>query len=204
MWLYSLLTCVMGVLSLGEPSFGGDGRRKLNASGKLSLCLGVLITLFCCGSLVVKWATLFDASRIDQFDSQSHRVEGNALVKTFTEPGTVFVWDATSFAQIEVELQYHYLPPASFMDSTVMAGGWTQGSPFLRAHNEKLGVPNPLKALIDRPDTFFVTRRKDAIENVLEHLRQRYDSNASYEIVDRVALPDKEKDPLLVVRFSSQ
>ena len=203
-WLYSLLPCVMAVLSLGEPSFGGDGRRKLNASGKLSLCLGVLITLFCCGSLVVKWAPLFDASRIDQFDSQSHRVEGNALVKTFTEPGTVFVWDATSFAQIEVELQYHYLPPASFMDSTVMAGGWTQGSPFLRAHNEKLGVPNPLKALIDRPDTFFVTRRKDAIENVLEHLRQRYDSNASYEIVDRVALPDKEKDPLLVVRFSSQ
>lgn len=67
----------------------------------------------------------------------------------------------------------------------------------MRAHNKKLGVPNPLKALIDRPDTFFVTRRKDAIENVLEHLRQRYDSNASYEIVDRVALPDKEKDPLL-------
>lgn len=202
-WLYSLLPCVISVLSLGSLREGEPARER-DVGGKLGFGLSVLVALFCCASLMVKWVPSFDVSRIDQFESGSERVENNELIKSFSRPGTVFVWDATSFAQIEVELQYHYLPPASFMDSTVMAGGWTQGAPFLHAHNEKLGVPNPLKALLDRPDTFFVTRRKDAILNILEYLRQRYASNAGYEIVDRVALPDKEKDPLLVVRFSSQ
>lgn len=87
------------------------------------------------------------------------------------------------------------------MGSTTFMGGWTQGSPLVRAHNAEIGIPNPIRGLIDRPDTYFVTRRKEAIEQLTRYLRGHYSKDAKAEVVDEVPLSEKGADPLLVVRF---
>ena len=150
---------------------------------------------------VLKWAPTFNAERIDQFEKSSAFVESNDLVQRFTEPGVVYVWDTTTFTQLEKQLKYRHLPPASFMGSTTFMGGWTQGSPLVRAHNAEIGIPNPIRGLIDRPDTYFVTRRKEAIEQLTRYLREHYSKDAKAEVVDEVPLSEKGADPLLVVRF---
>ena len=87
------------------------------------------------------------------------------------------------------------------MESTALMGGWTQGSPLVHAHNAEIGVPNPIKSLLDRPDTYFVTRRKEAIEQLTRYLREHYGEDTKAEVVDEVPLNEEGADPLLVVRF---
>lgn len=198
-WLYSLLPGMAA--ALGYSGRKREGAERGARREKVSIALACVMAVLLSAGFLVKWLPTFDAARIDQFTRTSDYVESNRLVQKFTVPGTVFVWDTTSFSQMEIELKYHYLPSADLMNSTVMAGGWTQGSPMVKAHNEALGTPNPIKALIDRPDTYFVTRRQKAIENLRQYLREHYDEKTDYEIVERVPLEDKEKDPLLVVRF---
>lgn len=199
-WLFSLMPCIAVLL---DP-VARKHQREADSKRVRTLALALLMSVFCVAGLLVKWLPTFDVARFDQFERSSAYVESNELVRKFTKPGTVFVWDPTSFSQLEVELKYRYLPPESFMDSTTMAGGWTQGSTFMAAHNKELGVSNPLKALVERPDTYFVTRREKAISNVLDYLREHYNGQTRYEIVESVPLPDKEKDPLLVVRYYSE
>ena len=201
-WLFSLLPCAAVLLRCPLPAPTGE---RLLPQGRVvvSAALGMLFAVLCAVGLGVKWGPAFNVERIDQFAKESAFVEDNALINHFSEPGVVYVWDTTTFTQVEKELKYRHLPPKKLMDSAVFAGGWTQGSPLVRAHNEDLGVPNPLRALIDRPDTYFVTRRKQAIEQITSYLREHYDDRATAAIVDEVPLKEKGSDPLLVVRFST-
>lgn len=199
-WLLSLLPCLVVFLDMRPPvsvAMKSVGPRRITASA----LIGVVFALLCAVGLVLKWAPSFNVERIDQFEKNSAFVEGNELVRRFTEPGVVYVWDTTTFTQLEKQLKYRHLPPASFMESTTFMGGWTQGSPLVRAHNEEIGVPNPIKSLLDRPETYFVTRRKEAVEQLTRYLREHYKKEAKAEVVDEVSLSEKGADPLLVVRF---
>lgn len=202
-WLLSLLPCLVAFLVIKPPvpvAARPVGVRRITASA----LVGVAFALLCTVGLVLKWVPSFNMDRIDQFEKSSAFVESNDLVQRFTEPGVVYVWDTTTFTQLEKQLKYRHLPPASFMGSTTFMGGWTQGSPLMRAHNAEIGVPNPIKNLIDRPDTYFVTRRKTAIEQLTRYLREHYDKEAKAEVVDEVPLSEKGADPLLVVRFRAE
>lgn len=199
-WLFSLLPCVatcLRCISLARPRTWVSERRRL-----ASAVVGIVFALLCAVGLAVKWAPAFNVERADQFLKESSFVDQNSLIDRFSEPGVVYVWDTTTFTQVEKELKYRHLPPKKLMDSTVFVGGWTQGSPLIEGHNAQLGIENPLKSLIDRPDTFFVTRRKQAIGHVEAYLREHYDARASAEVVDEVPLKEKGADPLLVVRFN--
>lgn len=199
-WLLSLLPCLVAFLTIRPPAPVAAkpvGLRHVTASA----LIGVVFALLCAVGLVLKWAPTFNAERIDQFEKSSAFVESNDLVQRFTEPGVVYVWDTTTFTQLEKQLKYRHLPPASFMGTTTFMGGWTQGSPLVRAHNAEIGIPNPIRGLIDRPDTYFVTRRKEAIEQLTRYLRGHYSKDAKAEVVDEVPLSEKGADPLLVVRF---
>ena len=46
--------------------------------------------------------------------------------------------------------------------------------------------PNPIKSLLDRPETYFVTRRREAIEQLTRYLREHYGKDAKAEVVDEV------------------
>lgn len=199
-WLLSLLPILVAFLAMRPPApvaTRSVGDRRIKASA----LIGMMFTLLCIVGLTLKWAPSFNVERIDQFEKSSAFVESNDLVQRFTEPGIVYVWDTTTFTQLEKQLKYRHLPPASFMGATTFMGGWTQGSPLVRAHNAEIGIPNPIKGLIDRPDTYFVTRRKEAIEQLTRYLREHYSKDAKAEVVDEVPLSEKGADPLLVVRF---
>ena len=199
-WLLSLLPILVAFLAMRPPALVATrsvGDRRIKASA----LIGMMFALLCIVGLMLKWASSFNVERIDQFEKSSAFVESNDLVQRFTEPGVVYVWDTTTFTQLEKQLKYRHLPPASFMGSTTFMGGWTQGSPLVRAHNAEIGIPNPIRGLIDRPDTYFVTRRKEAIEQLTRYLREHYSKDAKAEVVDEVPLGEKGADPLLVVRF---
>lgn len=199
-WLLSLLPILVAFLAMRPPApvaTRSVGDRRIKASA----LIGMMFALLCIVGLMLKWAPSFNVERIDQFEKSSVFVESNDLVQRFTEPGVVYVWDTTTFTQLEKQLKYRHLPPASFMGSTTFMGGWTQGSPLVRAHNAEIGIPNPIRGLIDRPDTYFVTRRKEAIEQLTRYLREHYSKDAKAEVVDEVPLSEKGADPLLVVRF---
>lgn len=199
-WLFSLLPCAAACLrcaGLTRARPAVSERRRL-----ASAVVGIAFALLCAAGLAVKWAPAFNVERADQFLKESSFVDQNSLIDRFSEPGVVYVWDTTTFTQVEKELKYRHLPPKKLMDSTVLVGGWTQGSPLVEGHNAQLGIENPLKSLIDRPDTFFVTRRKQAIGHVEAYLREHYDARAAAEVVDEVPLKEKGADPLLVVRFN--
>lgn len=199
-WLLSLLPILVAFLAMRPPALVATrsvGDRRIKASA----LIGMMFALLCIVGLMLKWASSFNVERIDQFEKSSAFVESNDLVQRFTEPGVVYVWDTTTFTQLEKQLKYRHLPPASFMGSTTFMGGWTQGSPLVRAHNAEMGIPNPIRGLIERPDTYFVTRRKEAIEQLTRYLREHYSKDAKAEVVDEVPLGEKGADPLLVVRF---
>lgn len=200
-WLFSFLPCIAVFLRCALPPAAG-ARPVADRRAVASAMLGIVFALLCCTGLLVKWAPTFNVERVDQFAKESAFVDGNELVDRFSDPGVVYVWDTTTFTQMEKELKYRHLPPRKLMDSTVLGGGWTQGSPLVRGHNATLGVENPLRSLIDRPDTYFVTRRKQAVEHLADYLREHYDSRVLFDIVDEVPLKEKGTDPLLVVRFS--
>lgn len=201
-WLFSLLPLAVSLVRRPLPL---DATSSPRAEGHqvLSAALGILLALLCAVGLGVKWGPGFNVDRIDQFAKESAFAQSGSLVQRFTEPGTVYVWDTTTFIHVERQLLYRHLPPASFMDSTVLMGGWTQGSPLVAAHNASLGIKSPMEALLERPDTYFVTHRKQALKYVTRYMREHYDKNVSYDIVEEVSLPDKGADPLLVVRFQA-
>lgn len=199
-WLLALLPCLVSFLVVRPPA--PVATRPVGAWRiTTSALIGVVFALLCAAGLVLKWAPSFNVERIDQFEKSSAFVENNDLVRRFTEPGVVYVWDTTTFTQLEKQLKYRHLPPASFMESTALMGGWTQGSSLVHAHNAEIGVPNPIKSLLDRPDTYFVTRRKEAIEQLTRYLREHYGEDTKAEVVDEVPLNEEGADPLLVVRF---
>lgn len=201
-WLFSFLPLATGVLSIdGMAPLSSNPRR--NRCREVAAGLGIGLAALCIAGMLIKWIPTFDSAEIAQFEQDNSSMQEERLIERFTKPGTVFVWDTTTFIQIEDALHCRYLPPRSMMASTVMAGGWTQRAPFVEAHNEALGASNPLKSLVERPDTFFVTRQKKAIENLLQYLRERYNEKTKYEIVEQVPLDDREAKPILIVKFST-
>lgn len=201
-WLFSLLPCITSVLG-----FSGErqSRRTLSGAGRerVAAGLGLLLGALCLFGVAIKWLPTFDVAEVSQFQQNSEMAQTEELCRRFAEPGTVYVWDATTFTQVESALHYRHLPSRAMMESTVMAGGWTQRAPFVQAHNEKLGVSNPVRSLIERPDTYFVTQSEKAASYLLQYLREHYNERATCEIVDQIPLDDGKSRPILVIRFSA-
>ncbi|WP_304425657.1 hypothetical protein [uncultured Adlercreutzia sp.] len=201
-WLFSLLplaVSLFGPVSSGVTGCMESSWRKWRASALLAALLVVLCSL----GMLIKWAPTFNVAEARQFEAQSQSIAQERLIQRFTKPGTVFVWDTTSFMQIERELGYRCLPPREMLESTAMAGGWTQRAPFVEAHNAAVGASNPLKSLIERPDTYFVSRRGKAVDFLLQYLREHYNESTTYEIVDKVPPLDEGESPILVVKYSA-
>lgn len=200
-WLLSLLPVAICTLQHSKaPSAPTDNAMQSKLAAAINL-VGAFMLIGCLSLLLTKWGATFDVGRFDQFEKNSNLAKNSSLIQRFSSEGDVYIWDPGSYVPVERDLKYRFLPPDEFFESNTFAGGWTQGSNFMKAHNEQLGVPNPMSSLVERPHTYFVTKNTQLINSICDYLQQHYGKQVSYEIVDAVTPADGPE--LYVVQFNS-
>lgn len=198
-WLLSAAPAVVAAIDHYRASEKSNSRAAMTRYG-IALGLGTVSLIVCVALFSARWIPSFNIDRFDQFAKDSRLAQESELVQHFTSPDDIYIWDPTAFIYPERELKYKNLPPAAFFESNTFAGGWTQGSGFMKRHNEALGVSNPFKSLIDKPNTYFVARSLSRADTLRDYLREHYGASINYEIAETVPLG--EDSQLYVLKFS--
>lgn len=198
-WLLSAAPMIIAALDHCGSVRGHDSK-TIRAKSIAALLLSTTSVIVCILLFSTRWLPSMNVDRIDQFAKNSTLAQESSLIRHFSSDENVYIWDPNSFIYPERQLKYKNLPPESFFESNTFAGGWTQGSGFMRRHNEEIGVPNPLKSLVDRPNTFFVVRNLSLADALRDYLREHYGSSITFEIADKIKL--NEESDLYVLRFT--
>ena len=212
LWLFSLLP--LGAVLASLPPSQNNVRARASVgpsqqiegiptSRKAGTALGLVAGAVCLVVFVVQLAPTFNAQRIDQFQSSSSFAQEQPLIEHFSDDlpsaDALYIWDPSAYSALEAQLNYRFLPPQSFMDHNLLAGGWTQGSAFIAANNARREATNPLQSLVDRPDTYFVARKRSTVKHVFTFLREHVDENIRKKTVEKIEF--KPGKHLYVVEF---
>ena len=71
----------------------------------------------------------------------------------------------------------------NFMNHNLADGGWDFNQVYSKGQMERLGVPNPIRALAERPHTYYVAEDCNA---VLTYIREHYDEKVQAVQVDEL------------------
>lgn len=73
------------------------------------------------------------------------------------------------------------LPPRAYLRTNLHYGEWTVGQPYFNETLAEVGAPNLLRAVAQRPDTYFVSLRTEPLQS---YLQQHYAPGAQFVQVD--------------------
>lgn len=88
--------------------------------------------------------------------------------------GILYLWQTNEYVQRPMRdfIDQGKIMTEDFLKHNLCYGEWTYGQVYFRNYLERLGVPNPMKALLDRKETYYVAEDSDL---VLTYLREHYD-----------------------------
>lgn len=105
----------------------------------------------------------------------------------------IYVCEYAVRTEVEEAFGAWQVPPAGFMDHTVVLGSWLINHPEQNRHQASLGCSNPYRALFENDNVYFI-RLNSVEESVLSYLRENYDERMSLEYV-------KKKHDFAVFKF---
>jgi hypothetical protein len=116
-------------------------------------------------------------------------------------PDTVFVVNTNSASDI-IAACYMIAPLDADLNARMISlGGWPARSPYCFARNERAGMANPVKGLVDNKSAVYVAGKLKSANMLRTYLREHYYPDADYEVIDEV--PTRSgSGALKIVKFS--
>jgi hypothetical protein len=128
---------------------------------------------------------------------QAKNSEISDLVELDESEDTVYIWGVYDYDSI-VGAQFFYrqeLLSEEFVAHNLVDGEWEYGQPYYVDYLHKIGLDNPMQALLNREHTYYVAS-EERCQMVLTFLQEHYDSNV---VVENVGMAE---DILPVWKFS--
>ncbi len=167
--LFNLLIAAgIGCCSVGDRLI----RAKSHPGADAALCAVVVFALICA---VPQGVSRYQSQIAGRFCDDS--VE---IVESGGDP--ILLWDSSAYVN-----RYRFagrMPTKEYISRNIPTGTWLYGQPYFEDFLAERGVANPAAALLERGDTFFVSRDPSL---VLGLLRERY---SPYTEVRQVGLAD--------------
>lgn len=90
------------------------------------------------------------------------------------EDGVLYLWQTNEYVQRPMRdfIDQGKLMTEDFLEHNLCYGEWTYGQVYFQHYLDRLGVPNPMKALLERKETYYVAEDSNL---VLTYLREHYD-----------------------------
>lgn len=97
----------------------------------------------------------------------------------------LYVWDTRTLDKdgYEYFAKQGKLPTEDFLLHNVPQGEWTYGQPYMQEYFEKINTKNPVRALIERENTYYVAENKQLMET---YLKEHVNSDILVEKVDEI------------------
>ena len=96
---------------------------------------------------------------------------------TYEPEDAVYLWRTSEHRKYAMRdfMAQGKLMSADFMNHNLAEGGWDFNQVYSKGQMERLGVPNPLLALVERPHTYYVAKDCAA---VFTYIQEHYDDTA--------------------------
>ena len=126
------------------------------------------------------WVAVRDAGALQSaFNARSTAADGE-------KDGTVYIWDPVYAMDSPLMAPYAQnpamLPGADVFDHHLMMGDVSYGQKAFYDQLNRMGIRNPMRALLERENTFVAGGEENATR-VLIWLREHYDESAQMEAV---------------------
>lgn len=97
----------------------------------------------------------------------------------------IYLWQTNEFVQRPIRnfMDQGKLLSEDFLDHNLCYGEWTWGQVYYKNYLDRLGIPNPMRALVERQGTYLVA--EDNIL-VLTYLQEHYDESVYASQIDEI------------------
>lgn len=93
----------------------------------------------------------------------------------------IYIWNIWDYDdELGVMQKSNKLPSKQLLSHHLAMGEWVSGQVYFKEHLESIGVDNLMKALIDRPDTFYVGKDEEVIH---QWLKEHYSESVKMDYV---------------------
>lgn len=166
--LASLLVLLLAETEHTRKGFHSLARIAVTAVGVFGVAYGVMHTEY------APEQSVFKAKNCD-----SHTYD-----LTYSDDELYF-WDV--FAYIDKPMEYFTqegkLMPTEYMEHNIYNGSWTYGQVYFEQFLEKIGAENPMTALLERENTYYVS---EEYLRELTYLQENYNENVIVEQVKEI------------------
>ena len=103
-----------------------------------------------------------------QLALNARRNVDESAFSALVESDAVYVWHKMESRALGEHFEAGKLPSKQLLSHIVSAGDWTYGQIYFKTHLERLGIPNPAAALLERDDVFLVSHDPVLLFAILE------------------------------------
>ena len=173
--MQTILYAVMGVLLVRASSVRAE---------KSMHKVGMLLVLIFCGLVLLRLSSVSFSAHQSLLAAKTGADE-TKWGQTYEPEDAVYLWrtsDHRKYAMRDFMAQGK-LMSENFMNHNLADGGWDFNQVYSKGQMERLGVPNPIRALAERPHTYYVAENCNA---VLTYLQEHYNENVQAIQVDEL------------------
>ena len=97
----------------------------------------------------------------------------------------VFVWKSSEYRKYPMRdfMRQGKMISSEFMNHNISAGGWDFNQVYYRELMKRLGVPNPVKSLLEREKTYYIA---DDCNDMLIYLQEHFDKSVQAVQIDEI------------------
>ena len=152
-----------------------NGRKKPEAVFQLLLC----------GILYFGIGQVFTQTHFHPFQTAFTARNGadDSVYETTFEGDRLYIWPHWYDQIPEHFAKQNKLPTQRVMEHNIAMGDWTYGQTYYTDFLERIDVPNPALALLERPDTYFVEGLNDEF---LKYMQDHYGEDIQIEYIHDV------------------
>lgn len=103
-----------------------------------------------------------------QFALNARRNADESAFSALVDSDAVYVWHKMESRALGGHVEAGKLPSKKLLSHIVSTGDWTYGQIYFKTHLERLGIPNPAAALLERDDVFLVSHDPVLLFAILE------------------------------------
>lgn len=181
---------LMGLAAGAVALYGTMNQKDTESVSADKFIKRAFVGLLLVGTIIVQLTKDFSVNGLGLVDNRAIKEEYEFLGHN----DKVYVCEYDVRTELESMFGAWQVPPSGFLDHCILIGGWTIDHPVQNALQASLGCENPLRALFEKDNVYYISKRCTEDE-VLEYLRQNYDERIDFEYV-------KEKGEFAVYKYS--
>lgn len=184
-WCYVLCSCL--AISTKNRSPKQEPSRHRLVSGVAGISLGALTLAVCTASCLAAQIPSMNPPRLSYVFRQDEFVPSGVITNYIeSHKDTYYLLSVEQYTLLEREYNQLYIPCKSIAQRALPLGGWSIDAPFRHYQASLLGHTNVVAPLLAKGSPVELIAPEDVAMRVTTFLREHYDANASYELVDQL------------------